>query len=405
MLCMTLLACGDSHAARPDAPNTPSDGSSKLPASIEIDIDHPALLVAFRDGLDQPWQAASMMSATRYTIDVHGPYLAAVVNDETTDPQNYHMYVTRWIAQTPDDDHTITIATQAPTGSNVTGQMLQAGRVFVGDDYEFSSTANWTFGMLGAPGPHDFFAFSADHALMRRAVDTTNDIDLGTLDVDASGIALQQVAFTATNATANDTLTSRAAITTATTAFASVSGFGPANAVAVVPDSALESGDVQTVSVGATDGGHGRYLRKPYHAGGNAAYTLPTNLLVGPTWMTGTDLGLSWTAIASSLTSFDMSVSPDTTLNLYDLAATAHFFAATGVDHIALDTQVPGYQDAWKVDLTQGYYLDAQVQTVDADVTETELYEDHVMTMSRTDGDASRRNSAHAGRTAGLRAR
>jgi hypothetical protein len=388
---VSLLACGKSHSARPDASQIPGDGTNDgtTQASVEIDIDHSPVLVAFRDGLDQPWQAATMMSPTRYTIDVHGPYVVAVVTDDSTDPTS-HYYSTRWTAQTPGDDHTINILTgAASSGSHVTGQMVQPGRVFLGQDYDYSSDPNWAITLTGAPGPHDFFAFSADHALVRRAIDTTHDLDLGMLDVNASGSLLEQLAFTATNATANETLTARSAITTATTPFASITSFGPANTVAVMPYSALASGDVQTVSVGATKAdGYGRYLRKSYHTGGDTAYTLPTNFLSGATWTAAADMTFGWTAVASTFTTFQASVNAAQSPNYYEISVSPRFVSATGVDHVLYDTQLPGYQSAWKVDLSQGYYLSAMVQNVDGDLIETATYDTQVGVMMRTQGSS-----------------
>jgi hypothetical protein len=380
LLCAPLLACGSSHSAHPDgrAPdgNTP-DSPSNTATSVELDTDLSPLLVVFRDGVDQPWQAATMVSSTHYTMVVHGPYVVAAVIDEAVDPGT-HSYVTRWFAQTPNDDHTIMVTKSTTlTGSAVTGMMVQPGRVFLGADLEVSSTANWDISLVGATGPHDLFAFSEDHALVRHAIDTTNDVALGTLDLNASGIALQHVAFTATNAGASATLNARAAITTATTSFASVSSFIPANAVRVVPDSALGSGDHQTVSVDAIDGGHQRFLRKPYHSGDSTAYTLP-NLLGGATLTMATDANLSWTTIASAFTSFDVYVIPNTGSNYYDLTATPSFIAATGVDHLVLDTQLPGYQAAWKFDPSMGYDIETDIQNVDGDQIETEQYDDVV---------------------------
>jgi hypothetical protein len=379
LLCAPLLACGSSHSASPDG-KTP-DGKtpdSSGNASVEVDIDQSPLLVVFRDGLDQPWQAASMVSSMRYTVGVHGPYVVAVVTDDSTDPSS-HSYTTRWFAQTPDDDHTIMVVTKGTTltGSNVTGQMVQPGRVFLGDDLNISNTPNWSITMTGAAGPHDLFAFSTDHALVRHAVDTTHDVALGTLDLDANGVAMPQLAFTATNAGANATLNARAAIETSTTLFASISHFIPANAVRVVPDSALASTDHQTVSVASIDGNHQRYLRKPFHVGDSTAYTLP-NLLGGGTFTMAPDTTFSWTTIASAFTSFDVSVYPNTGLNYYDASATPSFIAATGVNHLALDVQLPGYQPAWKLDVSMGYDLDATIQNVEGDQIETDEYNDPV---------------------------
>jgi hypothetical protein len=374
-----LLACGSSHSASPDGKTPDGSPDSTSTTSVEVDIDQAPLLIVFRDGLDQPWQAATMMSSTRYKMDVHGPYVVAMVTDDSADP-SYHVYTTRWFAQTPADDHTLNITTKdaLEAGSAVIGTMVQAGRIYLGDDLRISSTPDWDFHMLSPAGPHDLFAFSDDYALVRHAVDTTQDVALGTLDLSASGVALQQVAFTATNLGASETLNGRAAIETATTSFATVSHYIPANMVRVVPDSALASGDRQTVSVVAIDGGHSRFLRKPYHAGVSTSFTLP-NLLGGGSFAIAPDPTFSWTTVASAFTSFGVAVLPNTGTNYYDLSVTPSFLAATGVDHLALDAQLPGYQQVWKPDMSTGYDLAATVQTVDGDQIETEVY-DHPVT-------------------------
>jgi len=261
----------------------------------------------------------------------------------------------------------------------VTGKVVQPARVYMGDAVDSSTTTtNWDLALTVAPGVHDLFAFSADHVLVHHALDATHNVALGTIDIVTAGTVLDTVAFSAINKTATEVLTSRAAIETPTTSFAAVTRPGDASATKVIPESLLVATDRQSVSVIATDGGHERALRQPYHAGGSTEYTLPS-LLTGVSWTTTANPVLHWNTLAT-VTAFSASVlSESTNTAQYNVSATWSYLTTTGVDQITFDTSIPGFQAAWKVDLTQPYRRSVIAQYVPATSTvETETYADEL---------------------------
>jgi hypothetical protein len=351
----------DGEAPAPDAPTGPG-----IP--ITIMFDKPPVLVAFREGLDGAWQPAAMKTPTLFELEVHGPYVVAMVCEDATRSLSQVVHV----ARTPDDERSIMESCDyAPTLHAVTGRMLQAGRVQIGFGFSSSTTDDWQFNARTPGGTHDLMASTADRIVLRRAIPVMGPVAITPpIDVIQEGTALADAAFTATNATPTETLAASVHLHQPTNPFNIYSG--PIATAKVVPDSLLAATDVQSVSIQATDGAAFRALRRPFRVGGDPAYTLPAPLAVQ--WqIAGGALAASWSALPEA---DDISVSaagtaaPGVRPN-YFMLLSSRFVAATGTTRATLDNDIPGFKPEWRIDFTREYFRQMLVQRTAGGVVST----------------------------------
>jgi len=360
LLLVSLVPAGWSSGCD-DTDSPPVDTTPGV--TITIATVTPAALVAFRDGLDGPWQAASMKSPSMFEAEVHGPYVVTIV---CQDPSR-GLYSTFQLANTPDDDRALmqTCDYTFPTRVPVTGHMVQAGRVQIEDALRTSSTADWDFNLSVLGGTHDLMALAADQIVLRRALSFTGATTVTPqIDVTREGTPLADVAFTATNATPTETLVAAVSLEKATSLLQIFSG--PIATAKVAPDSVLLPADAQTVSIQASAGTSLRSLRRPFRVGGNTEYTLPAPV-VGAKWeVAAGNLSASWSAIPDfSVFSIDVSGASDPSKfqNQY-LFLSPRFVAATGITSATIDTDIPGFKPEWRVSFTRSYYRRMFVQRV-----------------------------------------
>lgn len=360
-----LAACGGcSSSATPDG--SAQDALDPAAITITITSDKALALVAFREGLDGPWQPAAMKTPTVHEAHVHGPYVVAAVCE---DPGSLE-FQTFQEARTPDDERTIMIECLRPGSPRhpVTGRMVQAGRVRMADGFDDSPSADWTFSVSVPLGTHELVATTADRIALRRGIavggSTTVTPDL---DLAQEGAALAEVAFTASNAVPGELLDARVELDLPGPGSFNIYG-GPIAAAKVAPDSVLAATDVQSVSLGATSGVARRSLRRPFRVGGATAYTLPPPIEDVRWEIAGGDLTMSWSALPA-FDSFRVSTigvnAPR--FRSQSLHLSPRFVAATGLERATIDTNIPGYRPAWRVPFSGYHTRSAAVQRAAGD--------------------------------------
>ena len=346
LLCSSLLAaCGD------DAPKVE-------PTTITISSDKAPALVAFRDGLDADWQAATMKTATSYEAVVHGPYVVTVACEGAAE------LATTQIARTPDDEHAIAVSCEvaAPATHAITGHMAEAGRIQMGAAHATSTTAGWDFNMAVPNGTYDLMALNDDKIVLRRGIEVSGDLALTPeINLSQDGKLLAEVAFTAPNAAATETLVASVDLDKPGTPYSIYSG--PIATVKAIPDTLLVAADPQTASVKASTAGGFRALRRPFRVGGKTEFTLPAPL-TGVKWEQAEGkLALSWSAMPA-FDSFVVGVTGEKNgkQQSQSLELSPRFVQETGIARTDVDTDIAGYKPEWKIDLAKEYSRELLVQ-------------------------------------------
>jgi hypothetical protein len=356
---LTLLAaCGDNDASN-------ADGSGAA-TRITVVTDVPAGLVAYRDG-DGAWQTAAFQ-AGRYELDVHGPYRVAAVCDYGDGTMDMLQ-----VGRTPDDDREISwTCLQNVTEHQVTGTMVQAGRLFLGLQTA-SVPANAQFTLDSASGARDVVAMSpatnADHIAIRRITVTGATVVTPPIDIAQEGAALLASPFTATNASGNESLVTSVRLRTKNETLGRVFNGGAAVAK-IAPTSVLAAEDVQSVTVSAVSPtGGSRSVSRSFREGDATRVTLP-DALGGVQFTAGTTMTAAWTALPEhEVVSLSIDSLVDNKFWFHGVELSARFIAATGATSATIDTDLPGFKPAWKIDFaTQPYTrtLDAR-RTVGAE--------------------------------------
>jgi len=379
-----LVACNDTHHATPDGPapdGPPPDGPppdmSPAPTTIAITTGRPAALVVFRDGVNAPWQPATMKTPTSFEAQVHGPYMISVVcNDVITNPGgSFDNWDTWQTGRTLDDPHAYAACDVPPDEHAITGHMVQAGAVTLGDSSDSSSTDDWDFTLFAVNGTYDLIATTSGGIVVQRGIAVGGDLALvQPIDVVQQGTAFVTSAFSVTNAMSGETVRAAAFLETGTNSFPAVLYSGSPTAVTIAPDTALLATDSQTVSLrtfSATPNGTAvRALRRSFRAGGDTSYTLPS-ALGDPQWtIAGTTAEVNWTLlpVIGDLTETVGGLTLGGTSANYQFDMTTNFVAATTPTRALIDTDIPGYQLAWRVDTTASYFRQLQVQRIEGGV-------------------------------------
>jgi hypothetical protein len=351
-----LPACGD-NVAGPVEP--PADGSPSA-STIRISVDAAPALVAFRDGLDAPWQPVTMTTPTSFEIEVHGPYVVTVVCEDLATGRSKTLQV----AGTPDDANTfkqlscgLTAPSEPQSEHAITGHMVQAGYVHLGSSSDTSEDANWDFQLSAADGTYDLIAVTTDRIAVRRDIAVTADLAV-TPDVDVAAEAspLVDIAFYIDNAAQGENLTLSVDLVADGQSPAQVY-HGPPDIAKVVP-SALVTTEKQVITLQATSGVSLRSLQRPFLVHDETQYTLPI-AISGVQWTIDQgQLSTSWTALPP-LDVLDISVTrpatDDTASADHNLRVTPAFVGETGITHIAIDTDIPGYKPEWRIDFNDSY--------------------------------------------------
>lgn len=347
-----LAACGSS--------GTHGGGNDGPPVTISITTGFAPALVAFRDGVDAEWRLAGKKAETAYEATVHGPYLVAVVCTDPSTTPSFSGTTTTYAGWTPDDPRALSFCRADVPRYVVTGHMVQAGFVQLGDFGTQSSSTNWNYNLTAPIGTFDLIATSADRVAVRRAITVGGDLAVtAPIDLAAEGTALVATPFTALNAAAADTVTVSVGLLNATSPNVPARIYqGPLATAKVAPDAGLLATDTQSVSVRATTATELRALRRPFRVGGDAVFALPP-ALDGVQWSTtGGQLSVSW----GSLPELDLLIgflggnaAGGSTPVDYELELGSRYLAATGITHFTYETDLAGFQHAWTIDVNAAY--------------------------------------------------
>jgi hypothetical protein len=354
------------RAARrgPDAGSGSGSGST-----IHIHMDGAPAQVMVRDGVDAPWQAAMIKSSTSFEATIHGPYLVSVVckNLRAVAVAGHHTqeWQTWQAARTPEDSTDLVAPCIAPSEVHgVIGHMVQAGTLQLGELVASSATPDWERVLFSTAGKHDLIATTADRIAVRRDVEVPALGDpppLAAIDVERDGLALVDAAFTAANAKPDEVVAASVNVATKTTHSDTAVYRGGLATAKVAPSAALVATDAQTVTVSATRGTSVRSLRRPFRVGGAAGFTLPAAITNGQWLVEAAGIGVSWSALPAlapddALTALiDAATTDPAVAAVQELDVSPRFIAATKLVHAVIDTSIPGFEAAWKPDVTQPY--------------------------------------------------
>jgi hypothetical protein len=370
LLSQALVGCIDGGA--PDAPAV-EDAVVPLarPATIQITAEFPPALVVFREGTRGRWQRARRTSATTFEARVRGPYEVSVVCVDHPVFVDLTETITTQVGRTLEDAHELSFcAGLGPSEHTVTGHMVQPGFVQIGDNNARSRVADWDF-TIGVPdGSFDLIASSADAIGFRRGLTIAGDLAVTPpVDLAQEGTPLVDVAFSAPNATPDETTQVSVGLLNPTIPFIPARVFlGPLATAKAAPDAALLATDIQSVSVRAfTAAGGFRALRRPFRVGGDAVYTLPP-ALAGVQWTIARgQITLHWAQLPA-FTLFSGFVGGNAAGGAlpvnYEVDLSPRFLAATRIHDFTLAADLPGFQPAWTISFDQSYNRDLTVQNV-----------------------------------------
>src|SRR5437868_1415869 len=375
LLCHALLGCAD-DAAPDESTVAPSvqDAEDAIdarvkPATIHITSEFPPALVVFREGLRGRWRPARQITATTFEAKVRGPYVVTVVCAEHPIFVDFNETLTWQVARTLDDSHDLSFCDVLPTQHAVSGHMVQPGFVHMGDTNDRSTVPDWDFNTPVPTGAFDLIATSADAIGVRRGIPVDGDLAVTpAVDLAQEGTGLVDIAFSAPNATPDETTQVSVGLFTQTSTFIPARVFlGPLDAAKAAPAAALIATDSQSASVRATTGTAFRALRQPFHIGDNTAFTLPPPL--GPvTWkVVNGEISMHWTTLPP-FTAFGEFIGGSALFPLtppsYLVDLSPRFLAATRIHDFKIDTDIPGFQSQWLIDFTDFYNRDLTVQNV-----------------------------------------
>ena len=418
LLSPAVTGCSDSLPTPPVV--TPTQ-----PTAVHVKSEVTPLLVAYRDGFDTtansvPWTMVTpsmnvtFMAKTAYSIAVVCQVDAntvltweslRVVKDDTSDT------VTEPTIQTPCN-------AAPPARRTASGTMVQQGFAHLDDADQQSTSAAWNVNLLVNEGTFDLVASSdladpsTNKTLIRRNVVVSGNTNLGTIDV-ASGSAQTAVDIALDSPPSDDPEESTETVS-ATVDVTTKNNSGPARVSHAnydltkqsiklfgLPSAALTAGDEQTVTFTGFDQPKPgitttRSFTRPFEVGddvatGKVATGLPSKIsgqnwkLECPPAMTQcpdamkTRLSVALPALPAldtiSIETSGTSATDPTKAAVYQVEITARYFSATALARPVLDTDIPGFQAAWKIDFGKQY--SRQITTQNDKLDDDDNFVDH----------------------------
>jgi hypothetical protein len=329
MIALGSAACGTDETAGP-----------ATTVAIETGESAP-LFVAVRDGLDAPWQAIAV-NGTSYTLEIHGAYVATVVCGLREGFWTYQF------AMLPEDTAQLAAPCEASNNvRHVTGRVAQPGILAVDAQLTGAQTPDWTFDLLLPDGTYDFVALSEDRGLVRHGIAVAGDTALEPIDL-AQGEALVPTPFTVTNPLPDETTIVGLGLYTASTS-AEVLAVRKLEETKVLAPASLAAGDEQRITITSFEDGYGRTVVRPYVAGGSTAVTLPVNLEGARFEAIAAGFIARWATLPAFDELFVDIVQDQAPIGRRLQLSVGAAFAA-GATEVTLDTAIPGFDPAWRVD-------------------------------------------------------
>lgn len=330
-----------------DSPILEPDDQALIGVPVTIESTTPLELVLYREGKQGAWRPAQSLGQNRYQARVRGPYTVMTVCMWAGSP------TTLLTSQALSDSRTVEIDCAFPEAPlTVSGSMVQPGRVTVGESFWPSTTPNWTFDIAASAGTYDIIASGGDRAAVQRAVEVSENRTIPAFDLATQGTLLGNATFWITNPIPGDFVDAVNWMITPRQRQAQLYR-GPLTPVKVAPPSFLAAGERQEVSVRSLDNrGLGYILhsvRQPFV--GSTGVTLWK-----PFTAYGTSLDSSGDVVGTWSGSEPVDKlavhATDEAGRYIDHEATASYLRETGSKSLTLETDAPGYQDAWRFDPT-----------------------------------------------------
>jgi hypothetical protein len=331
------------------------DGGNSGPTkTVELDTFGPPMLVAVRQG-DGDWQALAV-AGNRYSIEISEPYVVAVACNDVAGLIDSYQF-----ARTPDDEPLLEApctgeAPALPGAASAT--LLSPGRATIGFNSINLAEPNGAFELPAANGPGELVISSPERVAIRR-VQIAGVTELGTIDLAQEGAARIPAGIIVANGDPEALSLGFARLFTEHDTSVSL-GSGEVAALTLIPDSVLGAADRQRVTVSqfATDDTTRSVTRSAIRETTDRTFTLPDPLAGASLAETAGTISATWNELPDH-DSLDLAIDQFTETEVFffhNLNISKAFAAEVGT--IDLDLDIPGFQAAWKIDVTKEYNRD-----------------------------------------------
>ncbi|HET7505544.1 MAG TPA: hypothetical protein VFK02_31205 [Kofleriaceae bacterium] len=312
---------------------------------------------------------------TEFTATIAGPsYMVAVVCENTSPGMSFQTWIAGRTLDEAGELHAPCVP--SPGRFRVTGHMVPPGLVQLGADAN-TAGANGDFTLLAEVGTHDLIATSTTRIEILRGLSITpgKESPIQNLDLehDMNSADLAAVELSVNNPQEGEAFESSVDLTTPTTATGSPIYHGDFTATRIALDAVLLPGDTQTVALVGVTGANQRSIQRPFRLASHppTAFTLP-ELILGGEWSIDEDLLTAhWTRLPEAdavIVDVTGASSEEGKLATQEIDLSKGFMAAEGTAEIAVDTEIPGFQPAWRVDLSRRHTRTLRAEhTVDAE--------------------------------------
>lgn len=358
-----LAACGhDNNAGSPDAAPHGDTGPAidapvpPGPNLVTFTLYGDPDLIVYRDG-HGPWLVPTAAAQDGdYELHVTDDYQVVVVCSSSGLTGNIdaeQRNATFGDGDAPYMFCTSGDGTSSPPSVAITGQMLQAGRVTMGDTDQ-GTTAPWTFNLAVTTGTHDLIAVGPTKMLIRRDLAVTAATTVPAVDVDTAGSPTTISTLAVTGAAAGDTVTTMVDLFTGNE-FATLSSTTN-NSATFPPASLVLNTDFVELAVRAENAAHTQF-RSTYAYGA----PLPSSLalmpvLTGASFTATTPIAVQWgTLPAYDTVTFEAFGGTSNSFIIHAVTATNAWLAKAGASSLAFETAAKGFDPAWAIDPAQAY--------------------------------------------------
>lgn len=356
-LLLSATACGGDASIKPDAAN---DSALDAPDGTPITVRTTALapvLVAYREATASGWMPAEMTGSTTFRIWVRGPYVVTVVCQFEENYIQIHQ-----VAQTVEDPHDLELWCNGSGTHRLTGETVPSAWLWINGSGAYSEPGQG-FELHVPTGTYDLIAMTeqsslrADRIAFRRGIVVAADVALANpIDLVVEGTALLPTAVTVTNAMQGETARVRGSIQTRYNEGAPLFVSTSLDQALFVPNSALMSTDVQTLTVSAISNGFARRVERRFREGDSTEFTLPDSIGAVTFSRTGGEAVAAWSTVPDhDLLWVEISSPLGPPFVNYDVKISRSYEAEVGVTSISTETSIPGFRPEWKIDLEKEY--------------------------------------------------
>lgn len=368
------------------------------PITVTVTLATTPSLIVFRDGADADWQVPAPTGPGRYEFEVRGPYTVEAVCLETADAVEIVE-----VSRTTDDPREFAMPclsmVRATPPFHVTGTSLQFATIALGASQQFA-LPNMPFDIAVDAGSYDLVARiidvpGADEIVIRRdLVFTASTMLMPPIDATKEAAPLVEVPLTVTNLQSDEDSGVFAELRTQSTrSRLAVSKYH--HSVRVLAPSALRPTDVQSVHAHSSrllgDGSDAPFhfrTRGVSHLLGQEetpTLTLPGGLDSLDFALMGDRLTAAWATLPEYDTLEFAIGTFEPSLTLHRKLLSVAYVTATGATSATLETNVPGYRMAWKINLIGPYGRLFAATTTDADAMgTTSMLDEDVNAVART---------------------